>query len=76
MKCEKLSELLLDRLLVAQNYHLVAQDIVHVRLYCIHVLANGDLVFLVLIQVRIEPCSQVMDLALECRRRTDRVLLM
>ena len=37
---------------------------------------DGDLMFLGLIPICIKPCGQVMNLILECRRRTDRVLLM
>ena len=75
MKSEKLGELLLDGLLVAQNYHLVAEDCVHVVLELVHVLTDGDLMFLGLILVHIKLCGQVMNLILECRRRIGRVLL-
>ena len=76
MKSEKLGKLLLDGLLVAQNYRLVVQDYVHVVLELVHVLTDGDLMFLGLILVHIKQCGQVMNLILECRRITDRVLLM
>ena len=76
MKCEKLGELLLDGLLVAQNDRLVVQDGVHVCLERVHVLANGDLVFLGLIPIRVQLCGQVMNPVLECRKRTNKVLLM
>ena len=75
MKSEKLGELLLDGLVVTQNYLLVVQDGVHVYLQLVHVLTDGDLVFMGLIPIRIELCGQVMDLVLECSRRTDMVLL-
>ena len=54
MKGEELGKLLLDGLLVAEKGHLVAYDCVHVSPECIHVLADGDLVLLGLIPVRIE----------------------
>ena len=76
MKSEQLDELLLDGLFVAQNYRLFALDGVHVYLFLVHVLIVGDLVFLGLIPVCIEPCGQVMDLVLECKRMTNMVLLM
>ena len=69
MKDEKLGELLLDGLLVTQ-------DGGHVCLQPVHVLTDGDLVFLGLIPVHIKPCGQVMSFILECRRRTDRGLFM
>ena len=75
MKSEKLGELLLDGLLVPQNYHLVEEDCVHVVLELVHVLTDEDLMFLGLILVHIKPCGQVMNLILECRRRIGRVLL-
>ena len=40
MKHEELGELLPDRLLVAQNDHLVAQDGVHVSLYHVQFFAD------------------------------------
>ena len=76
MKSEKLGSLLLDRLLVAQNYRLVVEDYVHVSLELVPVLTDGDLMFLSLIPIHIKPCGQVMNLILQCRGRTDRVLLM
>ena len=76
MKLEKLRELLLNGLLVAKNYRLVMQDGGHVYFQPIHVLTDGDLVFLGLISVCIEPCSQVMVLVLQCNRRTDMILHM
>ena len=75
MKGKELGKLLLDGLLVAQNGHLVAHDYVHVCPKRVHVLANGDLVLLGLILVRIESGCQVMDLVFQCSARTDRVLL-
>ena len=56
MKGEELSKLLLDGL--------VAHDCGHVCPEHVHVLADGDLMFLGLILVRIESGSQVMDLVL------------
>ena len=76
MKSEELGKLLLDGLLVAHNGHLVAHYCVHVCPEYVHVLANGDLVLLGLIPVRIESGGQVMDLVLQCSGRTDRVLLL
>ena len=63
MKGEELGKLL-DGLVVAQNGCFVAHDGVHVYLECVHVLADGDLVFLCLISVRIKSGCQVMDLVL------------
>ena len=54
MKGKELGKLFLDGLLVAQNGRLVAHDCVHVGPERVHVLANGDLVLLGLITVRIE----------------------
>ena len=54
MNGEELGKLLLDGLLVAQDGRLVTHDDVHVCLERVHVLANGDLMFLGLIPVRIE----------------------
>ena len=76
MKGKELGKLLLDGLLVAQNGRLVAHDGVHVCPERVHVLADGDLVFLGLIPVCIKSGCQVMDLVLQCRGRTDRVLLL
>ena len=57
MKSEKLGELLLDRLLIAQDYCLVAQDSGHVFFQLVPVLTDEDLVFLGLIPIRLEPCD-------------------
>ena len=62
MKSEELGKLLLDRLLVVENGHLVAHDCAHVRPECVHVLADGDLVLLGLIPIRIESGDQVLYL--------------
>ena len=64
MKGEELGKLLLDGLLVAQNGRLVAHYRVHVYPERIHVLVDGDLVFLGLIPVRIKSSCYVMDLVL------------
>ena len=64
MKGEELGKLLLDGLLVAKNGRLVAHDCSHVSLECVHVLANGDLMLLGLIPVRIESSCQVLYLVL------------
>ena len=64
MKGKALGKLLLDSLLVAQNGCLVAHDGVHVYPKHVHVLADGDLVFLGLIPVRIKSGCQVMELVL------------
>ena len=61
MKGEELGKLLLDCLPVAHNGLLVAHDYGHVYLERVHVLANGDLVFLGLIPIRVESGGQVMD---------------
>ena len=76
MKGKELGKLLLNGLLVAQNGHLVAHDCGHVCPEHVHVLVDGNLVFLGLILVRVESSSQVMDLVLQCGGRTDRVLLL
>ena len=54
MKGEELGKLLLDGLLVVEDGRLVVHDCAHVDFECIHVLANGDLVLLGLIPVRIK----------------------
>ena len=54
MKGEELGKLLLDGLLVAENGRLVAHDCAHVSPKCIYVLADGDLVLLGFILIRIE----------------------
>ena len=76
MKGKELGKLLLNGLLVTQNGRLVAHDCVHVGLEHVHVLADGDLILLGLILVRIESSGKVMDLVLQCSGRTDRVLLL
>ena len=76
MKGEELSKLLLDGLLVAENGRLVAHYYVHVGLERVHVLVDGDLLLLGLIQVRIESGSQVMYLVLQCSGRIDQVLFL
>ena len=60
MKDEELGKLLLDRLLVTENGLLVAHDYAHVSPECVHVLANGDLVLLGFITIRIESGGQVL----------------
>ena len=64
MKGEELGKLLLDGLLVIENGRLVAHDYTHVGLECIHVLADGDLVLLGLIPVRIKSGGEVLYLVL------------
>ena len=54
MKGEELGKLLLDGLLIVEDGRLVVHDCAHVGPECIHVLANGDLVLLGLILVRIK----------------------
>ena len=54
MKGEELGKLLLDGLLVTEYGCLVVHDYAHVGLECNHVLADGDLVLLGLILVRIK----------------------
>ena len=76
MKGEELGKLHLDGLLVAENGCLVVHDYSHVGLECVHVLANGDMVLLGLIPVRIESGCQVSYLVLHCSGRTGRVLLL
>ena len=50
MKGEELGKLLLDGLLVDEDGRLVAHDYAHVDPECIHVLVDGDLMLLGLIQ--------------------------
>ena len=76
MKGEELGKLFLDGLLVAEDGRLVAHDCAHVGPECIHVLANGNLVLLGLIPIRIKSGGQVLYLVLQCSRMTDRVLLL
>ena len=64
MKGEELGKLLLDGLLVAEDGRLVVHDCAHVGPECIHVLADGDLVLLGLIPVRIKLGSEVLYLVL------------
>ena len=59
MKGEELGKLLLDGLLVAKDCHLIAHDCAHVGHECIHVFADGDLVLLGLIPIRIKSSSDV-----------------
>ena len=75
MKGEELGKLLLDGLLVAKNGRLVAHDCAHVSPKCVHVLADGDVVLLALIPIRIKSGGQVLYMVLWCSGRTDRVLL-
>ena len=64
MKGEELGKLLLDGLLVAQNGRLIAHDSVHAYPKRVHVLDDGDLVFLGLIPIHIKSGCHVMDLVL------------
>ena len=64
MKGEELGKLLLYGLLVAEDGRLVVHDYVHVGPKCIHVLADGDLVLLTLIPVRIKSSGEVLYLVL------------
>ena len=73
MKGEELGKLLLDGLLVAEDGRLVVHDRTHVSPKCIHVLANGDLVLLGLIPLRIKLGVEVQYLVLQGSGRTDRV---
>ena len=66
-----MGKLLLDGLLVTQNGRLVAHDCIHVCSERVHVLADGDQVFLGLIPVRIKSGGQVIDLVFQCSRRKD-----
>ena len=54
MKGKELGKLLLEGLPVVEDGRLVVHDCAHVDAECIHVLANGDLVLLGLIPVRIK----------------------
>ena len=63
MEGKQLGELLLDDLLVAEDYE-------HVSPECIHVLAHGDPMLLGLILECIKPGSEVLNLVLKGRRRT------
>ena len=76
MKGEELGKLLLDGLLVVEDGRLVVHDCAHVSLECIHVLADGDLVLLGLIPVRIKSGGEVLYLVLQGSTRTDQVLLL
>ena len=76
MKGEELGKLFLDGLLVTENGRLVAHGCSHGSPECVHVLANGDLVLLGLIPVRIESGCHVLYLVLQCSGRIDRVLLL
>ena len=64
MKGEELGKLLMDGLLVAEDGHLVMHDYAHVGLECIHVLVDGDLVFLGLILKGIKSSRELVDLVL------------
>ena len=63
-------------IVVTEDGCLVMHDGAHVGPECIHVLANGDLVLLGLIPVRIKSGGEVLYLLLQCSGRTDRVLLL
>ena len=76
MKSKEMGKLLLDGLLVAQNGRLVVHDCVHVCPEHVHILADGDMVFMGLILVCVESGCQVMNLVLQCSGRTDQVLLL
>ena len=64
MKGEEIGKLLLDGLLVTENGRLIGHDCSHIGPEYIHVLADGDLVLLGLILVRIESGCQVRYLVL------------
>ena len=57
MEGEKLSELVLEGLLISENGCLVSQDGTHVSVKCLHILGNEDLVLLGLILESIEMVS-------------------
>ena len=76
VKGEERGKWLLDGLLVAHNGCLVAHYYVLIFLKRVHVIADGDLVFLGLIPIRVKSSFQVMDLVLQCSGRIDRVLLL
>ena len=76
VKGEELGKLLLDGLLVAHNGCLITHHYVHICPEHFHVLADGDLVLLGLIPIRIKSGGQVMYLVLQCSARTDWVLLL
>ena len=57
MEGEKLSELVLEGLLISENGCLVIQDGTHVSAKCLHILRNEDLVLLGLILESIEMVS-------------------
>ena len=63
MEGKHLGELLLDDLLVAEDY-------AHVGPECIHVLAHGDPMLLGLIPKHIKSRCEVLNLVLTGRRRT------
>ena len=54
---------------------LVSEDYAHVGPECVHVLAHGDLVLLGLIPERIKPGSEVLNLVLYGRRRPEDIRL-
>ena len=76
MKGEELGKLLLDGLLVAKDDRLVAHDYAHVDPECIHVLADGDLVLLGLIPIRIKLGGEVLYLVFQRSGRTVWVFLL
>ena len=64
MKGKELGKLLLDGLLVTEDGRLVAHECAHIGPECIHVLADGDLVLLGLIPIRIKSGGEVLYLVL------------
>ena len=75
MESKKLGQLLLDGLLITQENRLVAQNISHICLEHVYVLADGDLMLLGLILKGIKSSSELMDLVLYRGSGTERRLL-
>ena len=58
MEGEKLSELVLKRLLISENGRLVSQDGTHVSTECLHILGNEDFVLMGLVPEGIKAVSE------------------
>ena len=76
MKGKELGKLLLNGLLVTEDGCLVVHNCAHVGLEGIHVLADGDLVLMGLILVRIKSSGDFLYLVLQYSGRTAQVLLL
>ena len=70
MEGEKLSELVLEGLLISENGRLVSQDGTHVSAECLHILGNEDSVLLGLILESIETVSECEHRVLEIGAET------